>query len=296
MSIERPANYLNAEAWGVPIAQSVLEALPFMTTIYQHDGLVVAANEQVWRAFGRDPESTIGIYNLLTDPQVPAEAFRQTHERVLAGETVRPPRLRYDFGQIPEVPRQDVAWFQSTEFPIRNSDTGDVFHVIVIQEITEQVQQEEAAEHTRAEFETQRAEIARQRETISALSTPVVQVWEGILTLPLIGVVDEGRATRITENLLVAIVEHQAESVIIDITGSSAVDDSIINYLINMIRACHLLGSDVALVGISSGAAAQIARMDVDLVDITTLATLRAGIAWALKRQGLAIGPEPVLA
>lgn len=131
--------------------------------------------------------------------------------------------------------------------------------------------------------------IEDQSRLIQELSTPIVPIYQGILVLPLVGVVDPRRATQIMEAVLDKIVEHQADMLILDITGVPVVDTSVANYIIQMARAVTLLGSQVVLVGIGSEIAQTIVQLGVDLRNITTLANLQAGIGYALAQQGFMI-------
>jgi rsbT co-antagonist protein RsbR len=131
--------------------------------------------------------------------------------------------------------------------------------------------------------------IEDQSRLIQQLSTPIVPIYQGILVLPLVGVVDPRRATQIMEAVLDKIVEHQADVLILDITGVPVVDTSVANYIIQMARAVTLLGSQVVLVGIGSEIAQTIVQLGVDLHNITTLANLQAGIGYALAQQGFMI-------
>lgn len=137
----------------------------------------------------------------------------------------------------------------------------------------------------------QQAQQAQLISTIRELSTPIIPVYAGILVLPLVGSIDSHRATEIAENLLEAIAAQQAQIVIIDITGVPVIDTSTANHLLTTARAVNLLGSQIVLVGISAEIAQTIVQLGVDLQGLTTLANLQAGIAYALRRFGLAVQP-----
>jgi len=143
----------------------------------------------------------------------------------------------------------------------------------------------------RSTVEEQREQQDQLRSTIRELSTPIIPVYAGILVLPLVGSIDSRRATEVTERLLEAIAEQQAEIVIIDITGVSLIDTSTANHLLMTTRAANLLGSRVVLVGIGAEIAQTIVHLGVELNGLITLADLQAGIAYALERLGLAIQP-----
>jgi rsbT co-antagonist protein RsbR len=134
--------------------------------------------------------------------------------------------------------------------------------------------------------------ITRQREAMLELSTPVIQVWKGILTLPLIGTIDSYRARQVTEQLLDRIMSARALHVIIDITGVPVVDTNVANHLIKTIRAANLLGAQCALVGIGPEIAQTLVRLGVDLSGIETRGTLQDGLEWALRAQGWQITPR----
>jgi rsbT co-antagonist protein RsbR len=128
-----------------------------------------------------------------------------------------------------------------------------------------------------------------QGRLIQELSAPIVPIHEGILVLPLVGALDSRRAAQIMESALEKIVAYQADVLILDITGVPIVDTGVANYILQMARAVTLLGSKVVLVGIGAEIAQTIVQLGVDLRDMTTLANLQAGIAYALAQQGFAI-------
>src|SRR5262249_11627645 len=92
--------------------------------------------------------------------------------------------------------------------------------------------------------------IARQREVIQALSTPIIEVWDGVLTLPVIGARDDARATRILEDLLARIVESRSSHAILDLTGVSDVDAETAERIVRILRAIRLLGAQGIITGI----------------------------------------------
>jgi rsbT co-antagonist protein RsbR len=169
---------------------------------------------------------------------------------------------------------------------------GRLIEALVAADSAELAQQR--ADMERAYFNAtteQREQEERLRSTISELSTPIVPVHEGILVLPLIGSVDSRRATEVTERLLEAIAAHQAEIVIVDITGVPVIDTSTANHLLMTTRAAGLLGSQVVLVGIGAEIAQTIVHIGIELRGLVTLANLQAGIAYALAQRGMAIQP-----
>jgi rsbT co-antagonist protein RsbR len=131
--------------------------------------------------------------------------------------------------------------------------------------------------------------IAQQRATISELQTPVIQVWEGILALPIVGTVDTARAQDMTEALLDRIVATGSEIVLLDITGVPVVDTAVARHLLETVAAARLLGADVLIVGLSSRTAMTLVQLGIDLSHVTTRATLAKGLEFAFRRLGLAV-------
>ena len=131
--------------------------------------------------------------------------------------------------------------------------------------------------------------IAQQRATISELQTPVIQVWEGILALPIVGTVDTARAQDMTEALLERIVATGSEIVLLDITGVPVVDTAVARHLLETVAAARLLGADVLIVGLSSRTAMTLVQLGIDLSHVTTRATLSKGLEFAFRRLGLTV-------
>jgi rsbT co-antagonist protein RsbR len=143
---------------------------------------------------------------------------------------------------------------------------------------------------TEAHQQTREEVIARQNEAMLELSTPVVQLWDGILALPLIGTLDSVRTQVVMENLLQRIVETGASIAIIDITGVPTVDTLVAQHLLKTIAAARLMGADCIISGIRPQIAQTIVHLGVELHSVVTKATLADAFAIALQRTGLAVG------
>ncbi len=127
------------------------------------------------------------------------------------------------------------------------------------------------------------------QKTILEMSTPVIQIWEEVLVLPLVGVLDSARAQQAMEALLIQIVERKAKMVIIDITGVSMVDSAVANHLIKTCLAIKLIGAEVILTGISVGVVQILVSLGVDLSGITTRSSMSEGLKLSLKKIGLGV-------
>jgi rsbT co-antagonist protein RsbR len=128
--------------------------------------------------------------------------------------------------------------------------------------------------------------IARQQQEMLELSTPVVQLWDGILALPLIGTLDSNRTQVVMESLLQRVVETSAEIAIIDITGVPTVDTLVAQHLLKTVAAARLMGADCMISGIRPQIAQTIVHLGVELGNVSTKATLADAFALALKRTG----------
>ena len=139
-------------------------------------------------------------------------------------------------------------------------------------------------------FVEQRERVIRQQQdAILELSTPVLQVRERLLILPIIGVLDSQRARQLTEQLLRGIRSHRAKVVVIDITGVPDVDEAVANSLVRTVDASRLMGADVIITGLSSKIAQILVTIGVDLNKMHTVGDLQGGIEEAERRLGFEV-------
>jgi rsbT co-antagonist protein RsbR len=134
--------------------------------------------------------------------------------------------------------------------------------------------------------------IARQQQEMLELSTPVVQLWDGIVALPLIGTLDSARTQIVMESLLQTIVDTGAGIAIIDITGVPTVDTLVAQHLLKTVAAARLMGAECLISGIRPQIAQTIVHLGVDLNEVVTKATLADALGLALGRLGLAVAPR----
>jgi len=127
----------------------------------------------------------------------------------------------------------------------------------------------------RRELDERLATIEQQRSAIRSLSTPVIEVWRGVLCLPVVGVMDTQRSAEMTSALLTTIVEKGARYAIIDITGIEVMDTRTVDHFIRMAKAIRLLGAECALTGLNPHIAQTVVHMGLDLSDIVTHRSLR---------------------
>jgi rsbT co-antagonist protein RsbR len=144
--------------------------------------------------------------------------------------------------------------------------------------------------YTTEVYQNSREEIiSRQQFELLELSTPVVELWTGILALPLIGTLDSSRTQIVMQNLLEAIVSKSASIAIIDITGVPTVDTLVAQHLLKTVAAARLMGAECMISGIRPQIAQTIIHLGVDLGNVITKATLADAFQVALKRAGLTV-------
>jgi len=137
--------------------------------------------------------------------------------------------------------------------------------------------------------ESRESVILRQQQELMELSTPVVQLWDEVLALPLIGTLDSARTQVVMESLLQRVVETGARIAIIDITGVPTVDTLVAQHLMKTVAATRLMGADCIISGIRPQIAQTIVHLGVNLNDIVTKATLADAFQVALQRMGATI-------
>jgi rsbT co-antagonist protein RsbR len=135
--------------------------------------------------------------------------------------------------------------------------------------------------------------ISRQQEELIELSTPVVELWPGILALPLIGTLDSERTQVVMETLLQRLVATGSSIAVIDITGVPMVDTLVAQHLLKTVAAAQLMGANCIISGIRPQIAQTIVHLGIDLSAVATKASLSDAFALALKRRGLSVVSAP---
>ncbi|MBK9258498.1 MAG: STAS domain-containing protein [Polyangiaceae bacterium] len=186
------------------------------------------------------------------------------------------------------------------EFVVRPSPTtvedriGELFHsenatktdlAVALERVRREVEERAKAEQ---ELREKLELIAKQDEAIKALSTPIIEVWEGVLTLPLFGVMDSQRAAETMERLLDSITQKGATHAIIDLTGVEVVDTSTADHIGRLVRAAALIGAECIITGIRPAVAQTMVQIGIDLSQIVTLSTLREALRHCMRAASAA--------
>lgn len=158
-------------------------------------------------------------------------------------------------------------------------DTGEIIGGLeFVIDITKQVQYEQ--------------NLIEQSKTIQKLSTPTIKLWEGILVMPIIGVIDSIRAQNMMETMLEKIAETYSRVIILDILGVAAVDTAVAQHLIKIAKATKLMGCECILSGISPPVAQTIVQLGIDMESVHTKSTLADAFAEALNIVSLKVVKE----
>lgn len=141
------------------------------------------------------------------------------------------------------------------------------------------------AKQSMREVKSKLEQIERQQEVIRNLETPIIQVWDRVLTLPMVGVVDSQRAARVMNDLLAMVVSKSAHYAILDLTGVDTVDTATALHLFSMIDAIRLLGAEGIISGIRPTVAQTMVALGLDLTKIKTCANLQAALRLCIRRM-----------
>jgi PAS domain S-box-containing protein len=261
----------------------VLEAMPDGIVVSDPEGRILFVNGQTEQLSGYARGELIGQP---VDMLVPSQRQHLHRRHRSAYQEAPAPRsmgaeldIRFRRRDGTEFPA-DIALS-----PMKDGGGGRIF-VAVVRDDTERREQE--------------LRVRRQRDEILELSTPVIQVWDKVLVLPIIGTFDSARAARLTEGLLTQIGEQQAEVVILDISGVPTIDTQVAQHLLRTVQAAHLMGAVSVLCGVRPETAQAIVHLGIDLGQLRSRTTLRDALQLAIQlvreRVGDGHGTAGVLA
>lgn len=149
-----------------------------------------------------------------------------------------------------------------------------------------------ALAESKREVDEQLQTIGQQQSAIRDLSVPIIDVWDGILTIPLIGILDAARAAEMTQRLLLRIVDSDVQWVLLDLTGVAIVDTSAAEHLMKLARAVRLLGASCILTGISGQVAQTLIALGISLEELSPMRSLREGLRHCLRLRAAAAATQ----
>jgi len=273
------------------ISKATLDALPFPTLLYRTDGLLVGYNRAAEDFWGISREQVVNKFNMFETPEILEESMVKAMQSAVAGQTSIVPAAQIDVSKSTELSSlsQKSAWVENIYVPLRDTE-GIVRYVLILnKDVTELIEKRVAVEEAKSEIAEQRElierlevaqrEIEEQRETILALESPIIEVGEGILLLPVIGAVSERRAADMLDKTLSSVVSLRARYLILDLTGSEHIDTTTANHFSNIVRAVALLGAQGIVVGIKPQSAQTMTSLGLDLSGAFTYRNLREALA-----------------
>lgn len=141
----------------------------------------------------------------------------------------------------------------------------------------------------RAYLEERENTLQAQQAELRETATPITEIWDGVLTLPIIGTLDSNRTMLVMEALLNRIAKDHARAVVMDLTGVKRIDSQVSHHLIQMVRAVQLMGSDAIVTGIHPEIARALVSLNIDFNNITTRASMSDGLKEAFCRMGITV-------
>ncbi|KAB8140664.1 STAS domain-containing protein [Chloroflexia bacterium SDU3-3] len=256
--------------------QSIFDSLPMILLVfdvlaptrYRLSGM----NAMAARSFGEDRTQLLGKEIGEFMPPASVEwIVAQTEESARTRAMVEGDLL----AQTPAGP----MWLRGQIVPLFDDGGQLVRTVNIVVDITEQKEREQRDQEEKDRI------IASQNAVLVELSSPLLQISESTVVMPLIGAIDSRRVEMIMQELLTGVTTYAAQFVIIDITGLPIVDTQVANALLHATQAVKLLGAKVVLTGIRPEVAQTLVGLGVDLSSIVTLSSLQSGIAFALRQR-----------
>lgn len=263
------------------ILRAVLLDMPATIAVVLGPDHVFALANKRWQDESGQHEPT-GRPAMEVLPELESQGFKALLDRVLAtGEPYVGHEVPFTLTHA-GTGETEQHYVTFSYLPIRLEESGEIVgvqsHAI---DVTAQVLAEQQRNELRERLE------AAQQEVLRELSTPLIPLAEGLVVMPLIGMLDSARAQLVMETLLQGIVAHRAQIAILDVTGVRAMDGAVAESLVRAARAARLLGAEVILTGLDPAAARTLVEISTDLSGVLTLGTLQAGVAYALNcREG----------
>nr|AYM54541.1 anti-anti sigma factor protein [Racemicystis crocea] len=284
------------------ISITTLDALPHPAFVYRADGVLKAYNRGAEELYGIAREHVVNKFNAF-ESDILDKAIVEGIREALAGRTNVVYSALVDTSKSEDLASisQKTVWVENTNVPLCDA-AGDVAYMLIMQrDVTEMTAQRAAIAEAKAEIAEQREliasleraqrEIEEQRQTILALESPIIDVWDGVLLLPVIGAVTERRASEMMDKALSAVSAARARYLILDLTGSDHVDTTTANHFSSVLRAVALLGAQGIVVGIRPQVAQAMISLDLGLSDVRTYRNLREALRHCI-RELRASGPR----
>ncbi|WP_050429748.1 PAS domain-containing protein [Chondromyces crocatus] len=271
--------FLDHATWGpAEFLQRVIDTIPDPIFVKDRQHRWIAVNEAYCGLHGREAEELLGRSDPDYHPAEEATVFWEHDDRVFASGA---PDENEEVVTNAEGALRTI-W--TRKFPLRD-EAGEVAGLCgIITDVTRMKERLQEAERLEADHLKQQATIDAQATLIDRMAMPVLQIWEGILLMPVIGEISHLRAALALENLMESVARDQARFLLLDLTGVPIIDTAIAHYIVKAVKAVELLGCACALVGIGPEIAKTLVHLEVDLGRVVTHGTLQSGLAHAQGR------------
>lgn len=257
-----------AEAMNNELATQVLDQLPTPVFSVNMDFEVIFMNKAGLGILGKKLDDVLGkqCSDLFDSKHCNTEECRM--KQAMASGNVCTARNAVTIGGK-EIP------IEYTAAPLRDGKGKIIGGLEYVIDITERVRDENR--------------LREQSRTIQEISTPAISLWDGILVLPVLGVVDSLRAKQMMNSMLTKIRETSAKTIILDIEGVAAVDTAVASHLIKITKATKLMGCHCIISGISPAVAEALVQLGIDLGDVATNSSLRDALGDAFTSMNLEV-------
>lgn len=268
--------------------RAMFEQLPVAFMAADGTGKVTVANSEAIKIIGdgsidqtvEDVASQFGIFE--PDKKTVVNPENVPLARALRGETVRGQELFLRSQNFPE-----GIWLEAYAAPYNAEGDAPAGGTVLFLDCRARkfLEEETASQNTTLmAAEAEKLEIiTRLRTAVEQLSTPILELWEDVLALPVIGIVDSRRSAEMMERLLHEIVQKQSRFVIIDLTGVEVIDTSTADHFMKLVKAVGLIGAKCILTGIRPAVAQTLVDLDVSFGQLETLRNLRHGLRYCLR-------------
>jgi methyl-accepting chemotaxis protein len=238
------------------------------TIEFTMEGIIKTANEKFLAIVGYTLDEIVGKHHRIFCEELYANSneYKEFWQKLNRGE--------FDTGEYKRLGKDGrEAFIQATYNPIFDLNNKPVRVLKIASDVTEKKRREN--------------ESAKQAALIMDMSTPVMRLWDNILLLPIIGLLDSKRVQLIMEAALQNILDYQARFIILDIQGVPAIDSAVANYLIKVTKATKLMGCNCIVTGMSPQISQALVNLGIELGDIMTQSNLKDGVSTSLKQMGL---------
>ncbi len=267
-----------SDTHSLALLQRVLDTIPDPIFVKDRAHRWIAFNTGFERLVGHSREALLGHSDPDFWPPEQAELFWQMDDLVFdSGEPIENEEQATGSDGV-----ERTIW--TRKYPLRD-DGGQVIGLCgVITDVTELRVRVRRAERIEAENREQRVMIAAQADLLAAMLLPVVEVWQGVLLIPLVGELNVERVKRVQDSVLRAVVNTRARFVLLDLTGTPVVDSAVAEALIRTADAAALLGCTSIMCGMGPEIARTVVSLQIDFGRIIPSGTLHDGLALAMKR------------